>query len=178
MNSENYKNCFVQGFVKRAEEYGLNKEAFLPAALSLANAIFAGPLLQKGIARIAAARKAGTLPVAAVGRLNRAKPVSPRANRPVVAPPEGVAPRRARKYRDTTPRYVTDPNATLSTGDKFKNFGISAADKVNKALTSKNLAVSLPSNLLFHTAASAPGMYMLDKMMPEQDYSAQQEPST
>lgn len=173
MNSENYKNHFVQGFVKRAEEYGLNKEAFLPAALSLANAIFAGPLLQKGIARIAAARKAGTLPVAAAGRLNRAKPVSPRANRPVVAQ-EGVAPRRARKYRDTSPRYVTDPNATLSTGDKFKNFGISAADKVNKALTSKNLAVSLPSNLLFHTAASAPGMYMMDKMMPAQDYSEQQ----
>lgn len=30
MNAENYKNHFVAGFVKRAEEHGLDKEAFLP----------------------------------------------------------------------------------------------------------------------------------------------------
>lgn len=174
MDAETYKKFFLQGVEKRAAEYGLEKEAFLPMVLGLANSIFAGPLLHRGLARIAAARKAGTVPAAAVGRVNRAKAVTPRAKRPTVAPPEGSAPRRAGKYRSTTPRYVADPNAVLSTGDKLKNFGISAAGKVNNALNSKNMAVNLPANMLFHTVASAPGMYALDKMMPEQDYSSQQ----
>lgn len=174
MDAETYKKFFLQGVEKRAAEYGLEKEAFLPMVLGLANSMFAGPVLQRQIARIAAARKAGTVPVAAVGRVNRAKAVTPRTQRPVVAPPEGSVPRRAKNYRATTPRYVADPNAQLSTGDKLRNFGISAAQQVGKALTHKKLRYMLPSNMLLHTAASAPGMYLLDKMTPQQDYSDQQ----
>jgi hypothetical protein len=65
MNQENYNRFFTEGFLKRAEEYGIEKTALLPTiaaiATRLGGALLGQHYLTKGLGALGARKGAGAI---------------------------------------------------------------------------------------------------------------------
>lgn len=53
MSPEEYEQCFMAGMQKRAEEYGISKEAFLPTAIRLGGMILGDMGIRRGLLGLA-----------------------------------------------------------------------------------------------------------------------------